>query len=170
SSRRRTVGSSSQTSSPTSARAIASRMAWVGRVSVSERRSTTSCMGLPRGGLEALGRALAPIRVRVFLGHLAEHATRILGAAVTPVDLAEAVDGVGNYERTRVFLDDLLEARAGGARVALIDVVRGDPQLLLGQTAAANVDLGQRVGRVAALWILPHQHLEGLHGLASDLL
>ena len=44
SSSRRTVGSSSHTSSPTSARAIASRMAWVGSVSVSERRSTTSCM------------------------------------------------------------------------------------------------------------------------------
>ena len=42
-SRRWTVGSSSQTSSPTSARAMASRIAGVGRVRVSERRSTTSC-------------------------------------------------------------------------------------------------------------------------------
>ena len=39
SSRRLTVGSSRKTSSPTSARAMASRMAAVGRVTVSERRS-----------------------------------------------------------------------------------------------------------------------------------
>ena len=40
-SRRRTVGSPSRTSSPTSASAIARRMAAVGRVTVSERRSMT---------------------------------------------------------------------------------------------------------------------------------
>ena len=58
-------GSSSQTSSPTSARAIASRIAGVGCVSVSERRSTTSCISaLPPGPAAAAG-APAPLRVRV---------------------------------------------------------------------------------------------------------
>ena len=42
---RLTVGSSSQTSSPTGARAMASRISGVGSVSVSERRSTMSCTG-----------------------------------------------------------------------------------------------------------------------------
>ena len=41
---RLTVGSSSHTSSPTSALAMASRISGVGSVRVSERRSTMSCM------------------------------------------------------------------------------------------------------------------------------
>src|SRR5580704_11770048 len=132
SSSRRTVGSSSQTSSPTSARAIASRMAWVGSVKVSDRRSTTSCMGLPRGGLEALRGALAPLGVRVLVGELPEQPLGILGAAVARVHLAEPEQRLRDHEGARIFLDDLFEPRAGRGRVALIDVVRGDPQLLLG--------------------------------------
>src|SRR5690349_6123264 len=171
SSRRRTVGSSSHTSSPTSAPAIASRMAWVGSVSVSDRRSTTSCMsGSPRGGLQPLGRAPAPVGVRVLLRGLAEQALGVLGAAVVLVDLAQTVERLRHHQRARVLLDHLLEPRPGRRGIALVDVVRGDPQLLLGEAAAADVDLGQRVGRVAALRILADQHAEGLHRLAGDLL
>src|SRR5436189_6291942 len=47
-SRRRTVGSSPYTSSPTSASAMARRMAGVGRVTVSERRSTRAGGGTPK--------------------------------------------------------------------------------------------------------------------------
>src|SRR5574342_925678 len=171
SSSRRTVGSSSHTSSPTSARAIASRIAWVGRVSVSERRSTTSCMDrLPRGGLEALRGALAPIGVGVLLGHLAEHALGILGPAVGLVDVAEPEQRLRDDERARVVGDDLLEPLTTRRRVALVDVVGRHPQLLLGHAPAADVDLGQGVGRVPALRVLAHEHLEGLHRLARDLL
>src|SRR5713226_4575274 len=109
SSSRRTVGSSSQTSSPTSARAIASRIAGVGRVRVSDRRSTTSCMGLPRGGLDTLRRAPAPFRVRVFVGELPEHTLRIVGAAVTGIHLAEPEQGLRDHEGAGVLLDHLLE-------------------------------------------------------------
>src|SRR4029077_13713105 len=171
SSSRRTVGSSSHTSSPTSARAIASRMAWVGSVRVSERRSTTSCMGaLPGGGLEALGRALAPVGVRVFVGGLAEHPLRFLGPAVDLVDLAQAEERLGDHERARELFHDLLEPLAARGRVALIDVVGRHPQLLLGQTGTADLDLGQHVRGVEALRVLAHQELERLHRLAGDLL
>src|SRR6266404_3946615 len=171
SSSRRTVGSSSHTSSPTSARPIASRMAWVGRVRVSERRSTTSCMGrLPRGGLESLGRALAPVGVGVLFGHLPEHPLSFLGPAVALVHLTQPEQRLRGHERPRELLDDLLESLARRGRVALVDVVGRHPQLLLREAPAADVGLGEGVGRVAALRVLTHEHLEGLHRLPRDLL
>src|SRR5690349_9574079 len=54
SSRRRTVGSSLKTSSPTSAASMAARMAAVGLVTVSLRRSMMSGMGYLLAGLLAL--------------------------------------------------------------------------------------------------------------------
>src|SRR3989440_11739505 len=72
-SRRWTVGSSPQTSSPTSARAMASRISGVGSVSVSERRSTMSCtMSLLPLPVQALDRALAPLGEPVVGGQLAQ--------------------------------------------------------------------------------------------------
>src|SRR6266540_5292511 len=171
SSRLRTVGSSCQTSSPTSARAIASLMAGVGRVRVSERRSTMSCMGLPRSrGLEPLGRAAAPFGIGVFGSHPPEGLLGLLGAAVARVHLTETVERLRDHEGARIVLDHVLQPLAGGCRVALVDVIAGHPQLLLGHPPPADVDLGQSVGGVAALRVLPDQTLEGFHRLLRDAL
>src|SRR6266851_9675397 len=112
---RLTVGSSSHTSSPTSARAMASRMSGVGRVKVSERRSTMSCMKLPRGrGLQPLSRAAAPLGIGVLGGEAPEGVLGFLVAAVDRVHLAQTVEGLRDDEGARVVLDDVLEALAGG--------------------------------------------------------
>src|SRR5262245_14892117 len=137
SSSRRTVGSSSHTSSPTSARAMASRMAGVGSVRVSDRRATTSCMGLPRRGSDALGRPTAPLGVPIVVREPAE---RLLGLRASPVghvDLAQPVHRLRDDQRPRVVLDDALEPLARRGVVALVHIVAGHPQLLLGQPAAA---------------------------------
>src|SRR5262245_24079032 len=138
-SRRWTVGSSPQTSSPTSARAMASRISGVGSVSVSERRSTTSCTGallpLGRHGAQPLGGTLAEVGVAVLGGQLAQQVGGLLRLALGEVHLGERVQGLGDDEGARVFLDDELEPRPGRARVALVEVVAGHPQLLLRELA-----------------------------------
>jgi hypothetical protein len=59
---------------------------------------------------------------------------------------------------------------AGGAGIALGEVVRGDPHFLLGQAAATDVDLGQRVGRVTAVRVLLDELLELLGRLDGEAL
>src|ERR1700675_2666504 len=163
-SRRRTVGSSSQTSSPTSARAIASRISGVGSVSVSERRSTTSCMGLALRA-QPLAGASAEVGVGIFLEEPAEQLARRRVFTLMEIHLAQEPERLGDHERARVLLEHQLETLAASARVALVEVVGGDPQLLLSLAAPADVDLRQRVAGVAALRVFLDQLLELLEGL-----
>src|SRR5919198_6554097 len=110
-SRRLTVGSSSQTSSPTSARAIASRISGVGRVSVSERRSTTSCTGLlasPLGG-EPLDGPPAPLGVAVLAREPAEEVDGLGVLALVEVHVGEQVERLGDHQRARIPLEHQLE-------------------------------------------------------------
>src|SRR5688572_21666227 len=137
-SRRWTVGSSPQTSSPTSARAMASRISGVGSVSVSERRSTMSCTValLPQGPQPGVG-ALAPLGGAVVRGALAQQLDGFLGLALGHVHLGQRVERLGDHQGPRVLLQHEFQALARRARVALAEVVRGDPQLFLGELAAA---------------------------------
>src|SRR5258706_11362795 len=179
-SRRWTVGSSPHTSSPTSARAMASRISGVGSVSVSERRSTMSCTGslLPLGAVEAVGhgpaqpldRPLAPLAVAVVVGELPEQIHALLVLALGEIDIGQGVERLRDHQRPRVLLDDELQTLAGGAGIALGEVVRGDPHFLLGQAAATDVDLGQRVGRVTAVRVLLDELLELLGRLDGEAL
>src|SRR5207302_7571352 len=160
-SRRWTVGSSSHTSSPTSARAIASRMAGVGRVSVSERRSTTSCGTGSPGDRQALGGAPSPLGVGVLGGQPAEQRHRLGGPRLPEVHLGEEEERLRDHERMLVVPEDALEPLAGGGGVVLlVVVVVRDDQFFLGEAAAADVDLRQRVRRVAALRVILDELLE----------
>src|SRR5262249_30537848 len=165
---RRTVGSSSHTSSPTSARAIASRMAGGGRVGVSERRSTMSCMAkLPRGRrLDALARPPAPLRIGILVRELPEELLGLGGLSLARVDVGEAVEGFGDDEAPGIVLEHGLQALASGyGGVLVLHVIGGDPQLFLGETTPAHLDLGEGVGGIPAVGILAHQLLELLDGL-----
>src|SRR5438132_6997311 len=155
-SRRLTVGSSSQTSSPTSARAIASRISGVGRVRVSERRSTMSCTGLLLAlplGPEPLDRPPAPLGVPVLAREPAEEVGGLGVLALVEVHFGKKVEGLGDHERARIPLEHELEPLARRARIALREVVIGDLHFLLRQPPPADVDLGERLGRVAALGV-----------------
>src|SRR5262245_38819663 len=170
-SRRLTVGSSSHTSSPTSARAMASRISGVGWVMVSERRSTKSCTGLTSsGGAKTRGGPASPLGVRVIGGKLAEQIVAFLGLALGEVDVGQRVERLGNHQRARILLQHELQPLTGRARVALVEVVGGDPHFLLGQLAAADVDLGERVGGVAALGIFLDELLELFERLGGESL
>src|SRR3989442_4433420 len=156
-SRRLTVGSSSQTSSPTSARAIASRISGVGRVRVSERRSTMSCTGcrlVSPLGPEPLDGAPAPLGVAVLAREPAEEVGGLGVLALVEVHWGEQAEGSGDQERARIALEPELEPLARRARIALREVVIGDPHFLLRQPPPADVDLGEPLGRVAALRVL----------------
>src|SRR5213594_3827554 len=156
-SRRLTVGSSSQTSSPTSARAIASRISGVGRVRVSERRSTMSCTGfrlVSPLGPEPLDGAPAPLGVAVLAREPAEEVGGLGALALVEVHFGEQVEGLGDHERARIALEHELEPLARRARIALREVVIGDPHFLLRQPPPADVDLGEPLGRVATLRVL----------------
>src|SRR2546427_127076 len=156
-SRRLTVGSSSQTSSPTSARAIASRISGVGRVRVSERRSTMSCTGfrlVSPLGPEPLDGAPAPLGVAVLAREPAEEVGGLGVLALVEVHFGEQVEGLGDHERARIALEHELEPLARRARIALREVVIGDPHFLLRQPPPADVDLGEPLGRVATLRVL----------------
>src|SRR2546426_7142423 len=85
---RLTVGSSSQTSSPTSARAMASRISGVGSVNVSDRRSTMSCTWLPLGS-ETHGRPTTPLGEPVLSRQAAEQLDRLFLLALVEVHLGE---------------------------------------------------------------------------------
>src|SRR5688572_32992290 len=163
------VGSSPQTSSPTSARAIASRISGVGSVSVSERRSTMSCTPSPLRA-QSLRCALAPLRIAVLVCELPEQRDRVGGATLAEVDVGEERKRLRDHGRARVVLDDLLEARLGPERIALADVPGRDPDFLLREAAATDLDLGQRVRRVATLGVILHQLLELLHRLGGKAL
>src|SRR5438445_13188002 len=150
-SRRLTVGSSSQTSSPTSARAIASRISGVGRVRVSERRSTTSCTGSLLAsplGPEPLDGAPAPLGVAVLARELAEEVHGLGVLALVEVHFGEQVEGLGNHERARIPCEHEFEPLARRARIALREVIVGDPHFLLRQPPPADVDLGEPLGRL----------------------
>src|SRR5262245_59660361 len=162
---RLTVGSSSHTSSPTSARAMASRMAGVGSVSVSERRSTISCTGSPLGLLEALAGPTPPFGERILGGQLLEQLRGLGRTAFPKPDVGEHPERFRNDEGSGQFLERELQALARGRRISLVVVVGGDPDLFLGETATADVDLGQRVAGVATLRILLDQLLELIEGL-----
>src|SRR5712691_1883263 len=160
---RLTVGSSSHTSSPTSARAIASRISGVGSVSVSERRSTTSCMAVSSGlalRREPLGGPASEIGVGELGGEAIEQLPGRVGLALIEVHFGQEPQRLGVHQRPRVVLDDQLEALARPARVALVVVVVGDPDFFLRDPAAADVDLGQAVRGVATLRIVLHDLLE----------
>src|SRR5213082_2800527 len=101
-----TVGSSPHTSSPTSARAIASRIAGVGRVSVSERRSTTSCGTGSPGDRQALGGAPSPLGVGVLGGQPAEQRHRLGGPRLPEVHLGEEEERLRDHERMLVVPED----------------------------------------------------------------
>src|SRR5438477_644131 len=149
-SRRRTVGSSPQTSSPTSARAMASRISGVGCVSVSDLKSITSCpaislslfLGSPRRagpqprdvlrlalplGPQPLRGALAEFGVRVIVRDLAQQLHRFLVPPLAEVHVGEQRERLGHHGRARIFLDDLLEPLPGAAGVALVHVEGGHP-------------------------------------------
>src|SRR2546426_3158727 len=162
---RLTVGSSSQTSSPTSARAMASRISGVGSVSVSDRRSTMSCTWLPLGS-ETNGRPPAPLGEPVLDRQAAEHLDRLVLLALVEVHLGEQEERFRNHEGSRIVLEHDLEALARRARVALIEVVRRHPQLFLGQPPPAHVDLREGVREVAALRVF----LDELSELVERLL
>src|SRR6267143_6433144 len=146
-SRRRTVGSSPQTSSPTSARAMASRISGVGSVSVSDRRSTMSCTWLPLGS-ETHGRPPAPLGEPVVDRQAAEELDRLVPLALVEVHLGEQEERFRDHEGPRIVLEHELQALARGARVALIEVVRRHPELFLGEPPPAHVDLREGVGEV----------------------
>src|SRR5438445_9098122 len=170
-SRRLTVGSSSHTSSPTSARAMASRISGVGSVSVSERRSTMSCTMVSLAALaQLLDGALAPLGEPVVRGQLLQELLRLALLALGEVDLGQRVERLGDHQRARVLLEHELQPLPGGARVALVEVVPRHPHFLLGQAAAAEIDLGQRVGGVAALRILLDELLELVERLGGEAL
>src|SRR2546425_650582 len=166
---RLTVGSSSHTSSPTSARAMASRMAGVGSVSVSERRSTMSCMD-PISALraQALDRAPAELGVGVLLLEPPQQLRGHCLLALAEVDLGQQPERLGDDERAGVVLEHQLQPLSGAGGVALIVVVAGDPDFFLREPAAADVDLGERVGRVPALGIFLRELPERREGLGGD--
>src|SRR5437867_7096921 len=166
---RLTVGSSSQTSSPTSARAMASRISGVGSVSVSDRRSTMSCTWLPLGS-ETNGRPPAPLGEPVLDRQAAEQLDRLVLLALVEVHLGEQEERFRDHEGPRIVLEHELEALARRARVALIEVVRRHPQLFLGESPPADVDLRERVGEVAALRILLDELPELLERLLGQSL
>src|SRR6266850_1359484 len=199
-SKRRTVGSSPQTSSPTSARAMASRISGVGSVSVSERRSTKSCINISLSqarlalrlrlarpaasqarlalrlrlalplGPQPLRGALAPFGVRVVVGDLAQELDGFLVAPLAEVHVGEQGECLGHHGRARIVLDDLLQALACAAGVTLVHVVGGHPHFLLRHPPAAHLDLRDAVGRVAGLRILFHELLELIHRLLRERL
>src|SRR5919109_5457335 len=156
------VGSSPQTSSPTSARAMASRISGVGSVSVSERRSTISCTRSPLRA-QSLRRAFAPFRVPVLARELPEQRQRVGVAAFAEVHVGQERERLRDPRRAGGVLDVLLQSRPGAAQVALADVPRSDPHFLLREPTAADLDLRERVGRVAALGVILHQLLELIH-------
>src|SRR2546426_718735 len=168
-SRRLTVGSSSQTSSPTSARAIASRISGVGRVRVSERRSTMSCTGfrlVPPLALEPREGAPAPLGVAVLAREPAEEVGGLGVLALVEVHFGEQVEGLGDHERARIALEHELEPLARRARIALREVVIGDPHFLLRQPPRAAAVLAGPLGGVA----LFREPLAGFPDLANGLL
>src|SRR5581483_8408972 len=173
-SRRFTVGSSSKTSSPTSAAAIAARMAGVGVVTVSERRSTMSCMTLPGLGGQAGRRALAgpprPLAGGVLLPQPLERLIGLVGALQPAEGVGLEEEGLGGGGGAGVVLEDHLVPLERRLPVLAPDVVVGDPQLLLGQPEPARLDLHDRVRRVAALRVLLDELLELGHRLAGHRL
>src|SRR3989449_4013256 len=147
---RLTVGSSSQPSSPTSARAMASRISGVGSVSVSERRSTMSCTGRLPLGPQSRVRATAPLGEPVVHGQAAEQLVPLGRPSLVEVHLGEQEQRLRDHERPRVFLEHQLESLTRRARITLIEVVGRDPELLLREPAAADVDLREAIGGVSA--------------------
>src|SRR3989304_1420485 len=88
--------------------------------------------------------------------------------ALREVHLGEQVERLGDHERPRVVLQDELETLARRGDVALGEVVGGAPELLRREPAAADVDLRERVGRVAALRVLLDELPELLHRLDRE--
>src|SRR5215470_3425721 len=109
--RRLTVGSSPKTSSPTSARAIASRIAGVGRVTVSERRSIMRVLPLELG-LEAVEEPFFGVRRPVLDGD----------------DDARRVARLGDLRRAAV---GLLAVRQLEQDVARLGILLEDGELLV---------------------------------------
>src|SRR5437879_5717135 len=114
---RLTVGSSSQTSSPTGARPMASRISGVGSVSVSERRSTMSCMKLSRGAgelgaIEPLAAATPPFGEVVVRRQPAQQGDRLGVLPLVKVHLGEQEQRLRDHEGPRIVLEDQLEPLA----------------------------------------------------------
>ena len=141
-------------------------------MSVSERRSTTSCMSVltswrsgaagPRGG---------PIRCRSTPSATRRNISCASWVRPSAAYTSPRRNSASGMMRVRgIFLDDALEALARRDRIALVQVVARDPELLLGDAAAADLDLRERVAGVAAIGIVPDEHLECGHGLLGDRL
>src|SRR5438093_986163 len=167
---RLTVGSSSQTSSPTSARAMASRISGVGSVSVSERRSTMSCTGRLPLGPQSRVRATAPLGEPVVHGQAAEQLVPLGRSSLVEVHLGEQEQRLRDHEGPRVFLEHQLESLTRRARIALIEVVGRDPELLLREPASADVDLREAIGGVSARRVLLDELSELLQSLPRQAL
>src|SRR5678815_5725207 len=135
---------------------------------IRDRRRAWVC--LPRGRPEPLGRTAAPFGVGVLVREAAEHLLRVLRAPVGRVHFAQAKQRLRDDEGAREFLDDALEALTRGDRIALVQVVARDPELLLGNPATADFDLREPVAGVAAIGIVPDQDLEGGHGFLGNRL
>src|SRR6266705_1886161 len=171
-SRRLTVGSSSQTSPPTSSRAIASRISGVGRVRVSERRSTMSCTGfrlVSPLGPKPLDGAPAPLGVAVLAREPAEEVGGLGVLALVEVHFGEQVEGLGDHERARIALEHELEPLARRARIALREVVIGDPHFLLRQPPPADVDLGEPLILLDRLHLIVIAHRQAVLDEVGDL-
>src|SRR2546427_2364543 len=162
---RLTVGSSSQTSSPTWAGAMASRISGVGSVSVSERRSTMSCTGRLPLGPQSRVCATAPLGEPVVHGQAAQQLVPLGRPSLVEVHLGQQEQRLRDHERPRVFLEHQLESLTRRAWIALIEVVGRDPELLLRDPAAADVDLRETIGGVSAPPELPEEGFEMLRSL-----
>src|SRR5262245_27214026 len=165
---RSTVGSSPHTSSPTGARAIASRISGVGMVRVSDRRSLTSCTASLPLRAQPLRGAAPIVRVGEIGREPLQKRGRFACLTLAGVDLGQQPERFRNDQRARVVLENQLQPLPSATRIALGEVVVRHPELLLGQPTPADVDLGQRVCRVAALRVVFEQLLELFESLGGD--
>src|SRR5688572_27130556 len=147
-----TVGSSPKTSSPTAAVAIASRIAAVGRVTVSDRRSTTQHLRDQEGQLEAL------------LGVQARVAGRLVAVRqVEILDALRAAEALGDVLAGQLDVD---AARVGAQAAVHLEVAEHlvDHAVEVPRLVAVRGLVGVAVHRVA----LPHHLGAGGGDLLHD--
>src|SRR5690606_847735 len=152
-----TVGSSPYASSPTSARAIASRMAGVGRVTVSERRSTSGGSATEHlGDEERQLQRLLGVQPRVAGGLVTVRQVHVLNRLRAAEALGDVLAGQLDVQAARVRAQ-----RAVHLEVAehLVD----DPVEVPGLVAVGRLD-GVAVHGVA----LPHHPRAGRGDLLDD--
>src|SRR3954469_16182681 len=137
---RLTVGSSPYTSSPTSASAMARRISGVGRVTVSERRSTVGAAMAP-GYVRAVGDTTEPSTLVALATELAEAAGALL---------AERLRTVRETVETKSSLTDMVtevDRDAEALIVGRLGVARPDDAIL-------GEEGGARRGTSGVRWIV----------------